>query len=1140
MSKPEDFGSLGVQLLGHPHIERDGAAVEVDTRKAVALLAYLAVTGRSHSREALATLFWPDYSQERAFANLRRTLWALNRAIGKEWLEASPDSIGLSRGPEFQFDVDAFRQAMAECRSHGHRQGEMCRDCAAALATAVNLYRGDLLEGFTLPDSPDFDEWQFFEGEGLRRELAWALEQLTRCHGARGDYKPAIAFARRWLALDPLHEPAQRELMSLYAQDGQRAAALRQYEECSAALREELGAAPEAETTRLYEAIRTNRLPATPPPAAGAEPQAVFPSRHRLPPQPTPFVGREAELAEIAAHLRDPACRLLTLLGPGGSGKTRLAVEAAIRLLDGQGGAAPFPDGVFFVPLAAVSTARYLAPALADALGFSFIQRAGDDPGAQLANYLREKQALLILDNMEHLIEAAGWVSELLERAPGVKVLVTSRERLNIRWEWILVVDGMEFPSGGAAEVGPPDARCTEEMMQCSAVQLFLQRARQADAGFALSPENLRDVARICRLMEGLPLGIELAAAWVRMLSCREIADEIERSPDLLATSLRDVPDRHRSLRAVFDHSWQLLSTEERLVLARLSVFHGGFDRDAAEQVAGADIRLLSALVDKSLLVHPQAGRYGIHEVIRQFAAARLDADPEERLQAQDRHCTYYAAFLEQRQGDLVGRRQLAALDEVGRDLENCRAAWQWAVDRRKWRELRQAADAVQTFCSIRSLTLEGKEAFTGAAQALEAVRSEPGAAGEAGPGEIDRVLGLILAYQALFAARLYRHEEAAGAIQRSLELLRPWGRGSELAWANVLSVEIGAQELGPEVEALLLDSLETLKQSERRHLAGYEYLLLGSMANYLKDQPRAIRFTQEGLAFHQARGDRWGIAFAEFGLGQLAQVAGIRAEALEHYRKSLETRRELGDRYGISICLDHMGYVAREMGKQQEARQLHLESLAASREIGDPLGIAGSLDNLGLVARDEGDYGEAEQYFAEGLALRRQVGRAWDTAISLRHMGDAALGQGEHEVAARWYTESMHAFQSSADRYGIEAAVAGLGEACLARGDVAGARRHLRTAVRAAALAGDDAEALKILAGIGSLLVSTGRDETAAGLLAAVTQHPTSTWATRSRAERLLGELATRLPVEALARAQARAADLDLDTVVAQVLEEL
>jgi tetratricopeptide (TPR) repeat protein len=363
---------------------------------------------------------------------------------------------------------------------------------------------------------------------------------------------------------------------------------------------------------------------------------------------------------------------------------------------------------------------------------------------------------------------------------------------------------------------------------------------------------------------------------------------------------------------------------------------------------------------------------------------------------------------------------------------------------------------------------------------------------------------------------------------------------GPELAWAHVLSVQIGWQEMGLEAESLLLDSLETLKRSNRQYLAGYVYMELGYAAGAVKDRPRAMSFAQEGLAFHQGRGDRWGIALAEFHLAQFDQEDGAWAGALEHYRRSLEMRRDLRDRWGISICLDHMGYVARELGDMEEARRLHLESLEVSRDIGDPLGIAGSLDNLGLIARDEGAYEEAERYFQEGLALRREVGRAWDVAVALRHMGDAALGQGKYETAARWYEESVHTFQSSPDRYGIAAAVAGLGETSLAQGDAGEATRHFRTALRAAALAGDTSMALNILAGISSLLARTGRHAQAAEVAFAVVHHRASAWAARTRAERLLSELASHLPQETLALAQSHVTGTVLDVIAAQVLEEL
>ncbi|NUO02992.1 MAG: hypothetical protein HUU01_20475, partial [Saprospiraceae bacterium] len=465
-----------------------------------------------------------------------------------------------------------------------------------------------------------FETWMLAEQARLRELVIQALHTLAIYHAGQGQLAQGIGFVRRLLSMEPWREEAHRQLMGLLAQAGQRSAALAQYEICRQILVEELGVDPGPETKALYERIRAGDLsqraqklestgefsstPLLPSPLAPLSP------RHNLPPQPTPFIGREQEIAEIKQLLlEEPACRLLTLMGPGGIGKTRLALAAAAEVKDS------FPHGVHFAPLASVGEPEIIISALAEALHLTI--QAGVKPKTELFNYLDEKQLLLVIDNLEHLLAGVGLLSEILMAAPQVKLLATSRERLNLQEEWSYRVQGLSFPK---------DASPDTNFESYSAMRLFLERACRAEAGFNLSEADLPHVIRLCQLVDGMPLALELAAPWVRSITCREIVQEIERSLDFLTTSLRNTPARHRSIKAVLEQTWQRLPETEKALLCKLSVFQGGCLREAAIQVTGATLTLLSSLVDKALLRRAESGRYELHELIRQFETA-LDTE---------------------------------------------------------------------------------------------------------------------------------------------------------------------------------------------------------------------------------------------------------------------------------------------------------------------------------------------------------------------------------------------------------------------------------------------------------------------------------------------------------------------------------
>ncbi len=1119
---------LSLRLFGPPRLELDGAPVETDRRKALALLAYLAVTGQSHSRETLAALFWPEYDQSHAFAYLRRTLWEINQMVGEGWVLADREEVSLN--PDARqavwLDVAQFKSLLAECRKASRGNVAPCAACLTPLTEAAALYQDHLLAGFSLKDTPAFDDWLFFEAEGLRRDLASALETLVRCHCEQGDADAAIPFARRWLALDPLNEATHRQLMRVYEQAGQHAAALRQYQECARILQEELGAEPQPETTALFERLRVGEAAS---PARPTLPPAPSPAPFdNLPPWPTPFIGRADELAEIAALLGNANCRLLTLTGPGGAGKTRLAVKAAEAHLSA------FSHGMYFVPLAPLEDPAFIISTIADAIGFSFFsQTAADDQPMQkrqLLNFLSAKQMLLVLDNFEHLTSAASLLTEILQAAPQVKILATSRERFNLQEEWVLAIGGMRTPAPGTAE----------DVEAYSAVQLFAHNARKAVVGFTLGEAERPFVIRICHLVEGLPLGLELASAWVKTLSCREIAEEIERSLDFLTTPLRDVPERHQSLRAVFEHSWSLLTVQEQNAFRRLSVMSGGFGREAALAIAGATLPMLAALVDKSLLYRNAAGRYEMHQVLRQYAAEKLDATPENKTQTLARHSAFYADFMRARERSLRRHGQKQALEQITAEIENIRAGFRWAVAQGDAAGVDAYLDALFEFYEIHSRFQEAEEVF---GQALAALQPK---------AEVDVewavVVSKLLARHGWFCFRLGRVALGSDRVRQSLVSLRRLAAGShqeverarrELARVNLIALAwlaFGVVMDAAEAESVAQESLAYCRAQNDTWGIAQLSLYFGWQAQARGDFGEARRLFLESLAMYRAIGDDSGAVFALNTLGELLHHIGEYVEARQCYQDGLALARELGDRWAISLSLDYSGFVARRMGDYAEARRQHEESLAISREIGDQLGVAGSLDNLGIVAYETGNYLEAQRLFGEGLALRHEAGQVWSIAISLQHMGAAALALGDYTQAERALQESLDLHMQLQDSVDAVQARNLLGDVRLAQGNPPEAIAYYRQALRHAVQAHYFSEALRSLTGLATSFAQSGESARAVELLAIILRHPGSDYFTRAAASRLLEETAGSLSAEALAEAEARGQANTLEAMLATV----
>jgi serine/threonine protein kinase/DNA-binding SARP family transcriptional activator len=1292
---------IALYLLGQPRLEVDGALVAVNTRKAIALIAYLAVTGQNHSREALDALLWPDSTPRKARAALRTTLSILKKALN--------------------------------------------------------------------------DEWQFFQAEALRRDLATALEQLVICLKTREDYETAIGHARRWLSLDPLHEPAHCQLMELYALTGQHSAALRQYQECVRLLKEELGLPPQDETTALYQRLRlgtesrhliANRytcrrlesdllgqgstgqvyreidtetgqavavkilkpefviqqpdlverfnregealrqlnhpniikllataeeegqqflvmeyatggslrdllkretpLPldrvlqiaielsdaltqthyrsiihrdlkpgnvlldqdGTPrltdfgvahlaqaerltqtgmaigtldylapealsgervdargdiwslgvllfemlaqqrpfpghtptevltailtqptpdlatlrpdlPPAlvslvsrmlvkdpveriasarlVGAELEAIVQGRKgieelgrmggsvvspfpphppapqppsNLPAQTTPFIGRERELTELTRLLTDSACRLVTLSGPGGIGKTRLAIKAAQNFIDASPDKPIFSHGFYFVLLEMVSSPGFLVSAIADAIGFVFYSDI--DLRQQLLDYLREKEMLLILDNFEHLLEGVDLLTDILTTAPAVKLLVTSIETLNLHEEWYYPLEGLTFPEDETIDQAALD--------EYSAVQLFVQSAQRAQPGFSLSSE--RDcVIRICRLVEGVPLGIELAVVWLKAFTCERIAQEIERSIDFLATTQRNVPGRHQSIRAIFEYSWQLLSENEKSILRRLSVFGGGFRAEAAQQISGASLAILMALVEKSLLRPSPGERYQMPKLLKQFTAEKLEAVPQESAKTQDRHSDYYLNFLHQRKEAITGKHRRVALMELGEEIENIQVAWNRAIEQGQVAMINQVLPSFYTLCKTRSWFWEGQEAFEKAAQYLQSRSQEPGS---------EAILGRLQARLGTFCLSVGQFEAAKKLLQESLAIANQLSNASEIAFSlNFLGQVTEMQGNVTEAKHLFLQGLVNSQEAGDQAAVAIFLKNLGSISiTYLGTYQEASRYLKESLAISRELERQDLVSDCLHTLGYTYTLLGEYARAEPYCRESLAIFDEVGDRIGKAMAIGGLGLVAEGLGGDRliEAKSYFEERVALCREIGARFFIAGSLATLGRINNGLGAYHEAIDCSQEALAIAKEIGNPRKTTEALSALGEAASGLGDHQRAKQHLREGLQiAIEPGAIPYLLEA--------------------------------------LGILAAIFTAENGlTGEEGViyAVELLTMVIHHPASWDIVKQKAARHLADIEVELPRDLIAAAKARGQTRDLQETVTELLEAL
>ncbi len=1006
-----------IYLLGAPEFFEAERPIHFDTSKATAVLAYLALSPGRHSRERVSGIIWSDYTQTRAFANLRRTLWSIRTAATPRWIDTQGDSLALA--DEVWCDARTFRRRLRELSD-----GDASRppqELKTELSRLVALYRDDFLSDFADEVSPEFEQWRFFQRDDLRRALAKSLSSLIRLCVEGDEIDEALHYGNRLLAVDHLDESAHRELMYLYASAGRRSAAVRQYEVCRGLLEEEIGVEPEAETTLLFERIVAGDVA---PPTTGF---SVTPLARETDAESigalraAPLVGRDREVRELIDRLDAGECGVVTLSGPGGIGKSRLAFELHTRRPES------LRDGAYFISLEHVTSPERFYATLIFELGLVTDKRS--DPRMQLIGFLKGKRALLVLDGIGGL--GHGVDEFLLDAAlsPGLGILVTAREPLELPGECVYDLRALAVP----------ESTVIDEFDRCPSVELFVRCARRARADFAIRDDQREALRRVLTILGGLPLGIELAAPLVRTMSCRELAAELERGLDILTSESAARPRRHRSIRAVFEPAWQALSDEERDALFVLTLFAGDVDMETARTVLGTSSQPLLRLAAQSLVTKGETGSLHLHPLLIRFTREKFQAYPERYHALRRRYGEYYALFVAQRTTSLSGFGQAEAVREIDRELDHILAAWELSLTTREFETIERLLPGMVLFHKLRGRILGAKELFLSTYETLASVSVQSDRNGA--------LVARILLFVAYMSHKL-NHKASArryfGEAEPLLEELNTPDAGFYFAMAAGLGIwsepshSRGAYWLG-RAEAALLDGGDDFARSFTAHIRGDL-----ARSEFLSEE--AERHYRESLVLSRAIGDVWGEGYAVKAIGEVAFAVGDYGRARALYEEALENRRRVGDRDSLAWDTGRLGTIMYVLGDYGKAAALLTESLkmeTALGNFGDAVWIAVRLadletdqDNLTSAARH---LSAAEEYITsvESPMIRGRL---------LLGQGRFALVSGDSAAAMELARRADEHFTASRNlEWRIEAAYV-LARSALARGD----ETEIRACIRA------------------------------------------------------------------------------------------
>jgi DNA-binding SARP family transcriptional activator/predicted ATPase len=966
--------------MGPPQILLNGAPLAIRRRKAQALLIYLAVMGGPQPREVLASLLADAAIDDLARKHLRTALSELSTQIG-DYLLCTRHSIALNRDLPRWLDIEQFT-AMLDSND------------PAVLERAVALYEDAFLTGFVLRGAPRFEAWMLQEQEHLNALLVKALHRLLDQALQSGDVARAISVSQRLIDEEPWCEETHRQLMWLLARTGRRSEALDQYAICRRIVTQNLNSELQPETQALLTRLRAGAMPVP----------------HNLPALSSPIIGRERELAMLLYQLAASSSPLITLLGLGGCGKTRLALEAAHRLTAPESGVEhSFSDGVYLVDLSAIEPHKHsrgaetvattsLVKAIGRTLGVRFTSPA--DPAAQLLAHLHDRSLLLILDGCESLLAGTAVLSRLLQGAPNVTFLATSRAALGLVDERVMTLEGLALPTG------------TEDLEEAAASQFFLHQAQRTRLNKPLCAADRAHVVRICRLTHGHPLALMLAANWLSVLSCAGIAAELAGGIDLLMATDYDVPERQRSLRAIFDTVWKELTVSQQTALRQLAIFQGSFTVAAVQSVAGTS-SMLPALSERMLLDHDECDRYTMHGLVRLYAAERLAARPEDAAQAQARHASYYAALVHHH--DCTAGRTPGARVDLGEDIDNVRSAWDWAIAHRKIDLLEQMRVGLAQWYYQMDLFATWIAMLEQAAVSVRVTLAE-----DSTPNPVlQQLLAYLLLCEAEALLLWQGHGVRAWGLLQEVRVLARAARVLRLE-THAVSYQAWLLHRQGKVHARVLaeQAVGMARVARAQDLEAYGLWLLGACTSELGEYPLAHRFLGQALSIFAAIGDRQGATVVEFQQGVIAYEQGDFATARSYIQQGLPFWRAQKNRPAEQMAVYYLGLLCdAAIGRHLEAQTYLAQAVALAQQLGDLHSESMARVGLGQNALLQGDFQRAQAEFEHALSTCREIERQTVLAQALCGLGLRAHYLGDHLRAQELARQALLLAQETGQR---------------------------------------------------------------------------------------------------------------------------